>query len=198
MIAVGGAGSSGRPHSPAARAPSRMPRITSTMKPGHHAGMREDHRQRPLLVLEDGNDNAHERLAGNESRGGEHPRIFDSGLLRVVEVADGRACVSVIQRIMPPTKIAKVVSSGRYMPTAKSIGLFTSIMISAMPIRTPTTISGHAISPPTMPLRQHGHQSGLRRRQLAVAEADAAAVDVGLVEQDAAPGTARSWRRPRP
>ncbi len=58
---------------------------------------------------------------------------------------------SVIQRIIPPRKIAKVVSSGRYMPTAKSMGLLTSIMISAMPIRMPTTISGHAISPPTMP-----------------------------------------------
>ena len=48
--------------------------------------------------------------------------------------------------------MANVVSSGRYMPTANSMGLRTSIMISAKPISMPTTISGHAISPPTMPL----------------------------------------------
>ena len=54
-------------------------------------------------------------------------------------------------RMRPPTKIAKVVSSGRYMPTENSIGLFTWTRIRAMPITMPTTTSGHAISPPTMP-----------------------------------------------
>ena len=52
---------------------------------------------------------------------------------------------------MPPMKIANVVPIGRYMPIATSIGLFTPIMIIATPIRMPATISGHAISPPTMP-----------------------------------------------
>jgi hypothetical protein len=60
--------------------------------------------------------------------------------------------LSVIQRMTPPTKMAKVVPSGRYMPTAKSITLFTSIMIIASPSKMPTITSGHAMSPPTMPL----------------------------------------------
>ena len=54
-------------------------------------------------------------------------------------------------RSMPPTKMANVVSSGRYMPTENSIGLFTRTRISAMPMPIPATTSGHAISPPTMP-----------------------------------------------
>src|SRR5215472_18080090 len=58
---------------------------------------------------------------------------------------------SVIHRMMPPTKIAKVVPSGRYMPTENNITLLTSIMIMAMPNATPTTTSGHAMSPPTIP-----------------------------------------------
>src|ERR1017187_1830490 len=60
--------------------------------------------------------------------------------------------LSVSQRITPPTKMAKVVPSGRYMPTANSITLFTSIMIIASPSRMPTITSGHAMSPPTIPL----------------------------------------------
>ena len=48
-------------------------------------------------------------------------------------------------------KIANVVSSGRYMPTEKSIGLLTLIRISEIPIAMPTMTSGHAISPPTIP-----------------------------------------------
>ena len=47
--------------------------------------------------------------------------------------------------------MAKVVSSGRYMPTAKSIGLFTLTRMSERPIAMPTITSGQAISPPTMP-----------------------------------------------
>src|SRR5271157_3101557 len=60
--------------------------------------------------------------------------------------------LSVIQRITPPIKMANVVPNGRYMPTAKSITLFTSIMIIASPSRMPTITNGHAMSPPTIPL----------------------------------------------
>jgi hypothetical protein len=59
--------------------------------------------------------------------------------------------LSVIQRMTPPTKMAKVVSSGRYIPTAKSMGLRTCTMISANPMKMPTITSGHAMLPPTMP-----------------------------------------------
>ena len=52
-----------------------------------------------------------------------------------------------------------------------------------MPIRMPTTISGHAISPPTMPLRQHRHQPGLGRGKLTIAETDSTAVRCCLVQQ---------------
>ena len=48
-------------------------------------------------------------------------------------------------------KMAKVVSMGRYIPTATSIGLFTCSMIIEIPMRMPTTTSGHGMSPPTMP-----------------------------------------------
>src|SRR3972149_1422079 len=54
-------------------------------------------------------------------------------------------------RSTPPTKIAKVVSSGRYMPTENSMGERTLISTSEMPIAMPTITSGQAISPPTMP-----------------------------------------------
>src|SRR5208282_4854662 len=60
--------------------------------------------------------------------------------------------LSVTQRITPPTKMANVVPSGKYIPTANSITLFTSIMIMARPKRIPTITKGHAMSPPTMPL----------------------------------------------
>src|SRR5450755_1963370 len=53
----------------------------------HHAGMREDHRQRPLLVLKDGNDDTHERFSSNESRSRQHPGILDASFLCIVEVA---------------------------------------------------------------------------------------------------------------
>ena len=59
--------------------------------------------------------------------------------------------MSVSQRITPPMKMAKVVPSGRYIPTANSITLFTSIRIIASPSRIPTITSGQAISPPTIP-----------------------------------------------
>src|ERR1022692_1570665 len=51
----------------------------------------------------------------------------------------------------PPTKIAKVVSSGRYMPTANSMGLLTCSMMSARPMKIPTMTNGQAMWPPTMP-----------------------------------------------
>ena len=51
----------------------------------------------------------------------------------------------------PPMKIAKVVSRGRYIPTATSIGLRTWSMIITIPMRMPTTTSGHAICPATIP-----------------------------------------------
>ena len=56
-----------------------------------------------------------------------------------------------MERMTPPMKMAKVVSMGRYMPTETSMGLFTCIMIMAMPIRMPTPTRGQAMSPPTMP-----------------------------------------------
>ena len=59
--------------------------------------------------------------------------------------------LSVSHRITPPIKMAKVVSSGKYMPTAKSMTLFTSSMIMANPIRIPAPTSGQGILPPTMP-----------------------------------------------
>ena len=37
--------------------------------------------------------------------------------------------LSAIARMIPPTKIAEAISSGRYMPTATSIGLLTCIMM---------------------------------------------------------------------
>src|SRR5215469_4160880 len=55
-------------------------------------------------------------------------------------------------RNMPPTKMANVVSNGRYMPTATSMGLRTCIMISAMPKKMPTTTSGQGMSWPTIPM----------------------------------------------
>src|SRR5580700_10856734 len=57
---------------------------------------------------------------------------------------------SVIQRMMPPTKIAEVVAIGRYIPMATSMGLFTLNMIIAKPIRIPAITRGHAMSPPTI------------------------------------------------
>ena len=48
-------------------------------------------------------------------------------------------------------KMANVVSSGRYMPTENSMGLFTSTRIKPNPMQMPTTTSGHAMLPPTMP-----------------------------------------------
>ena len=77
---------------------------------------------------------------------------------------------------MPPMKMANVVSSGRYMPTENSIGLFTCTRISAKPMQNadhhqrPRHVAAHDA------LRQRRHQAGLRRRKLAVAEADAAAL----------------------
>ena len=64
-----------------------------------------------------------------------------------------RFCVrlSVIQRTMPPRKMAKVVSSGRYMPTANNMGLRTCTMMSEMPMKIPTTTSGQGMLPPTIP-----------------------------------------------
>ena len=49
-------------------------------------------------------------------------------------------------------KMAKEVSSGRYMPTHTSMGLFTCIRMKPRAMRMPTMISGQAMSPPTMPL----------------------------------------------
>jgi len=43
------------------------------------------------------------------------------------------AILSTIPRTTPPTNMAKVVSSGRYMPTQTSIGLFTCTRMKAMP-----------------------------------------------------------------
>lgn len=59
--------------------------------------------------------------------------------------------ISTIPFTTPPRKIAKVVSSGRYIPTLTSIGLFTCIRINPRPMSIPTIISGHAICPPTIP-----------------------------------------------
>jgi hypothetical protein len=56
-----------------------------------------------------------------------------------------------IPLITPPTKIAKVVVRGRYIPTLTSIGLFTFIRMNPTPMNIPTMISGQAISPPTIP-----------------------------------------------
>ena len=44
-----------------------------------------------------------------------------------------------------------MVSKGKYIPTATSIGLRTCIMIMAMPMKTPTTTRGQGMSPPTTP-----------------------------------------------
>ena len=56
-----------------------------------------------------------------------------------------------MERKTPPRKIANVVSNGRYIPTATSMGLFTCIMIMAMPKKIPTTTRGQGMLPPTMP-----------------------------------------------
>src|SRR5690242_18374957 len=48
-------------------------------------------------------------------------------------------------RKTPPRKIAKVVSNGRYMPTATNMGLRTCIMIIEIPKRMPTTTKGQGI-----------------------------------------------------
>ena len=70
--------------------------------------------------------------------------------------------------------MAKVVSSGRYMPTEKSIGLLTSTMMRAKPMQMPTTTSGQAMSPPTMPCASEAMRPAWGAGSLAVAEADAA------------------------
>jgi len=59
--------------------------------------------------------------------------------------------LSAIPRIRPPRKMANVVSSGRYMPTHTSIGLFTRSRMKPMAMRMPTMMRGQAMSPPTMP-----------------------------------------------
>src|SRR5205085_4311214 len=51
-------------------------------------------------------------------------------------------------RNSPPMKMANVVSKGKYIPTATSMGLRTCIMIIAMPKKMPTPTSGHGILPP--------------------------------------------------
>ncbi len=59
MIAVGGAGSSGLPALASGTRIITTARITSTMNPDTTLGCCEDHRQRPLLVLEDRNHDTH-------------------------------------------------------------------------------------------------------------------------------------------
>ena len=111
-----------------------------------------------------------QRFAGDQPRGRQHAGVFDARLLRVVEVA----LVAVSCR-SPSGRCRRRRSrmwfpDGRYMPTENSIGLFTSIRIRPKPIRIPTTTSGQAMLPPTMPLRQRRHQPRLRRRKLRRAE----------------------------
>ncbi len=123
-------------------------------------------RSRPCRSkLQAGPQQAENSLAGNQSRGGEHSRVFDAGLLGIVEAAT-RSQRSVIQRITPPMKMANVVSNGRYIPTATSMGLLTCIMMSAMPKKIPTMTSGHGHVAADDAHGQGCHQSGLRRREV--------------------------------
>ena len=110
-------------------------------------------------------DQAHQRLARDQARGDQHADVLDARLLRVVVAAALSPGCRRSPRIMPPTKIAKVVSSGRYMPTANSIGLRTWIRISARPMsdadhdQRPRHLAAHDA------LRERRHQAGLRRRE---------------------------------
>ena len=79
---------------------------------------------------------------------------------------------------MPPTKIAKEVCNGRYMPTATSMGLRTCSMISATPNSMPVTTSGQAMSPPTMPCARIAINPACGADRLRIAKARAAALDV--------------------
>ena len=80
--------------------------------------------------------------------------------------------LSVIQRITPPTKIANVVPSGRYMPTENSITLFTSIMIMRKAEQDADDHQRPCHVAADDPLGQHGHQAGLRSRQLGACRSD--------------------------
>ena len=51
----------------------------------------------------------------------------------------------------PPTKIAPVVSKGRYIPTAINMGAGAPIMISAAAKNMPMMTRDHSSSPPMMP-----------------------------------------------
>jgi len=97
-----------------------------------------------------GDHQAGQGLTSNEAGSREYAGVLDAGLLGRVE-ARFSLILSTTPRITLPTKIANVVSSGRYMPTENSIGLRTLMRMSEMPMAMPTSTSGHAISPPTIP-----------------------------------------------
>ena len=61
------------------------------------------------------------------------------------------AMLSKTPLMSPPTKMANEVSSGRYMPTHTSIGLFTCTRMKPSAISMPTMMSGQAMLWPTMP-----------------------------------------------
>src|SRR3970282_2203090 len=75
----------------------------------------------------DGKQNCEDGFAGDEAGSEQRAALLEWVLARC------GAMRSASHFNMPPTKMAAVVSNGRYMPTAMSIGAGASIMISAMP-----------------------------------------------------------------
>ena len=67
------------------------------------------------------------------------------------------------------------------------MGLFTCIMIIAIPKRIPTTTSAQGMSPPTMPCANVAIKPDWDCRKLPVSKSDAPSIDIGLVEQHQGP-----------
>jgi len=137
MMAVGGAGSSGWP----ALASGSL--IMSTARPistttasrsvPHHV---RSGRIFVALALFGGAEAGHNQpaqgFARDQAGSGQYAVFSMRAFCASLKPPLSRS-LSVPQRKRPPTKMAKVVSSGRYIPTENSMGLFTSTRIRRIP-----------------------------------------------------------------
>src|SRR5271157_3971043 len=151
LIAVGGAGSSGLP----AFASGTLTMVTTRTKSATSAAQNGAPHFTRVTSWPDPTSpaitNPHRASPAISPEAVSTPALSTRAFWALLRPRRSRS-LSVTQRITPPTKMAEVVPSGRYMPTANSITLLTSIMIMAKPIRIPTITNGQAMSPPTMPL----------------------------------------------
>lgn len=117
---------------------------------GYKRRLLEYRKKRNLQEGQSGKDQPDKRFSGDKSGCKQYARIFHTCFLRIVMISFYiHSFYAAFDQA--PMNIANVVSSGRYIPTLTSIGLFTCMRMNAAPMSIPTMINGQAISPRTIP-----------------------------------------------